>query len=136
VPAGGGRQPASAATVADGLHYVKMQGREVFRFATTVVPESVLRALADAGLSTHDVDLFIPHQANTRIIDAARRRLKLPAATVFSNVERYGNTSAASVPVALCEAVEAGRVAAGDTLVMTGFGAGLSWGTAVWRWHG
>jgi 3-oxoacyl-[acyl-carrier-protein] synthase III len=136
VPAGGGRQPASAATVADGLHYVKMQGREVFRFATTVVPESVLRALADAGLDTHDVDLFIPHQANTRIIDAARRRLKLPAAAVFSNVERYGNTSAASVPVALCEAVEAGRVAAGDTLVMTGFGAGLSWGTAVWRWHG
>ena len=136
VPAGGSRRPTSADTVAEREHYVKMQGREVFRFATRAVPESVLQALDKAGLETSDVDLFIPHQANVRIIDAAARRLKLAEGSVFSNVERYGNTSAASVPVALCEAIEAGLVHAGSTVVMSGFGAGLSWATAVWRWHG
>lgn len=135
VPAGGSRQPASAQTVAERQHYVKMQGREVFRFATTVVPESVNQALAKAGLTTDDVSLLIPHQANVRIIDAAVRRLKLREDVAFSNVERYGNTSAASIPVALCEAIDAGRVSSGDTLVMAGFGAGLSWASAVWRWH-
>jgi 3-oxoacyl-[acyl-carrier-protein] synthase-3 len=136
VPAGGSRKPASAQTVADREHYVKMQGREVFRFATRVLPESVIQALAAAGLSTDDVDLFIPHQANTRIIDAAARRLALAPQAVFSNVARYGNTSAASVPVALCEALDEGCIHAGDTVVMAGFGSGLSWGTAVWRWQG
>ncbi|MDQ3809659.1 MAG: beta-ketoacyl-ACP synthase 3, partial [Chloroflexota bacterium] len=135
VPAGGSRRPTSAETVAGREHYVKMQGREVFRFATRVVPESVLRALGQAGLTPDDIDLLIPHQANVRIIDAAARRLKLAPEAVFANVERYGNTSAASIPVALCEAIDEGRVASGDTLVMTGFGAGLSWGTAVWKWH-
>jgi 3-oxoacyl-[acyl-carrier-protein] synthase III len=136
VPAGGSRRPTSAETVAEREHYVKMEGREVFRFATTVVPESVTQALDEAGLSAQDVDLFIPHQANVRIIDAAARRLKLADGAVFANVEKYGNTSAASVPVALCEALEEGRISAGDTVVMTGFGAGLTWGTAVWKWHG
>jgi 3-oxoacyl-[acyl-carrier-protein] synthase III len=136
VPAGGSRQPASASTVAERAHYVKMQGRDVFRFATRVLPESVIQALDAASLSTEDVDLLIPHQANTRIIDAAVRRLKLSESAVFSNVERYGNTSAASIPVALCEAIEAGLVHAGSTIVMSGFGAGLSWGSAVWRWQG
>ncbi len=135
VPAGGSRKPASAQTVADREHYVKMQGREVFRFATRVLPESVVQALAAAGLSTDDVDLFIPHQANTRIIDAAARRLNLAPQAVFSNVARYGNTSAASVPVALCEALDEGCIQVGDTVVMAGFGSGLSWGTAVWRWQ-
>jgi 3-oxoacyl-[acyl-carrier-protein] synthase-3 len=135
VPAGGSREPASAATVAERRHYVKMQGREVFRFAARIVPDSTLSALEQAGLTTEDIDLLIPHQANVRIIDAAARRLKLSDGAVFSNVERYGNTSAASIPVALCEAIEEGRVRSGDTLVMSGFGAGLSWGTAVWRWH-
>jgi len=136
VPAGGSRQPASAETVAERAHYVKMQGRDVFRFATRVLPESVKQALEAAKLSTEDMDLLIPHQANTRIIDAAVRRLKLSESIVFSNVERYGNTSAASIPVALCEAIEAGLVQAGSTIVMSGFGAGLSWGTAVWKWQG
>src|SRR5437879_4141832 len=128
VPAGGSRAPASAQTVADRLHYVKMQGRDVFRFATRVVPESVLDALAKAGLTTDDVDLFIPHQANVRIIEATARRLKLAPSVVFSNVAQYGNTSAASIPVALCEAIEADRVHVGSTVVLAGFGAGLSWG--------
>ncbi|HEY1294760.1 MAG TPA: beta-ketoacyl-ACP synthase III [Chloroflexota bacterium] len=136
VPAGGSRQPASAATVAQREHYVKMDGRDVFRFATRVLPDSVLQALDAAHLSTEDMDVLIPHQANTRIIDHAVRRLKVDEASVFSNVERYGNTSAASIPVALCEAVEEGLVQPGSTVVMSGFGAGLSWGTVVWKWHG
>jgi 3-oxoacyl-[acyl-carrier-protein] synthase III len=136
VPAGGSRQPASAETVAQREHYVQMQGRDVFRFATRVLPESVLQALQAANLTTDDIDLLIPHQANTRIIDAAVRRLKLSESVVFSNVERYGNTSAASIPVALCEAVESGLVQPGATLVLSGFGAGLSWGSAVWKWQG
>jgi 3-oxoacyl-[acyl-carrier-protein] synthase III len=136
VPAGGSRTPASAQTVAERAHYVKMQGREVFRFATRVVPESVKQALEAIDLTTDDIDLLIPHQANVRIIDNAVKRLKLSESAVFSNVERYGNTSAASIPVALCEAVDAELVHGGSTVVMSGFGAGLSWGTAVWKWHG
>jgi 3-oxoacyl-[acyl-carrier-protein] synthase III len=136
VPAGGSRRPASAETVAERAHYVKMQGRDVFRFATRIVPESVVQALDVAGLTTDDIDLLIPHQANSRIIDSAARRLKLPDSAVFANVEHYGNTSAASIPVALCEAIDEGQVKAGATVVMSGFGAGLSWGTAIWKWQG
>jgi 3-oxoacyl-[acyl-carrier-protein] synthase-3 len=136
VPAGGSRRPTSAQTVAEREHYVKMQGKEVFRFATRVVPESVLQTLEAANMTTEDIDLFIPHQANVRIIDAAAKRLKLRDEAVFANVERYGNTSAASIPVALCEAVDEGRIKPGSTVVMSGFGAGLSWGTAVWKWQG
>ena len=113
-----------------------MEGRDVFRFATRIVPQSVMQALDAAGLTTQDIDLLIPHQANVRIIDAAARRLKLPAESVFANVERYGNTSAASIPVALCEAIDDGRIRTGSTVVMSGFGAGLSWGSAVWKWQG
>ena len=136
VPAGGSRRPTSAETVAGREHYVKMAGKEVFRFATRVLHDSVLQALEQAHLTTRDIDLLIPHQANVRIMDAAARRLQVPSEAMFANVERYGNTSAASIPVALCEAIEAGRVAPGATIVMSGFGAGLSWGTAVWKWHG
>jgi 3-oxoacyl-[acyl-carrier-protein] synthase-3 len=136
VPAGGSREPASAATVAERSHYVKMMGRDVFRFATRVLPESVVQALAAAEMTTDDIDLLIPHQANTRIIDHAVRRLAVKPSMVFSNVERYGNTSAASIPVALCEAIEEDLVQPGSTVVLSGFGAGLSWGTIVWKWHG
>jgi 3-oxoacyl-[acyl-carrier-protein] synthase-3 len=135
VPAGGSRRPATAETIDQREHYVKMQGRDVFRFATMAVPESVQQALDSAGLTTNDIDLLIPHQANVRIIDNAAKRLKLPSERVFSNVQRYGNTSAASIPVALCEAIDEGLVHSGSTVVMSGFGSGLSWGTAVWRWH-
>ncbi|HEV7663045.1 MAG TPA: beta-ketoacyl-ACP synthase III [Chloroflexota bacterium] len=136
IPAGGSRRPTTAETVANREHYVRMQGKEVFRFATRVVPESVLQALEQANLTTADIDLLIPHQANVRIIDAATKRLKLRQEDVFANVAKYGNTSAASIPVALCEAVDEGRVTPGATVVMCGFGAGLSWGTAVWKWQG
>jgi 3-oxoacyl-[acyl-carrier-protein] synthase III len=107
----------------------------VFRFATRVLPDSVVEALAAVDLTTDDIDVLIPHQANTRIIDHAVKRLHVDASLVFSNVERYGNTSAASIPVALCEAIECGMVRSGSTVVLSGFGAGLSWGTVVWKWH-
>lgn len=135
VPAGGSRLPTSHETVAQRLHSVRMHGHEVFRFATTVVPDSVLLALEQVGLTPRDVDRLLPHQANRRIIEAQARRLNLSNTATFSNVERYGNTSAASVPLALCDAVEQGRITPGDTIVMAVFGAGLSWATAVWRWH-
>lgn len=135
VPAGGSRQPTSAETVAERGHYVKMQGREVFKFATRVMPESVVQALEAANLTLDDMDLLIPHQANTRIIDHAVRRLKVPEGAVFSDVDKYGNTSAASVVVALCEAIEQGLVHTGSRIVMSGFGAGLTWGSAVWKWQ-
>ncbi len=136
VPAGGSREPASTETVSERAHYVKMMGKDVFRFATRVLPDSVVQALDRAGLTTDDMDVLIPHQANTRIIDHAVKRLHVAPELVFSNVERYGNTSAASIPVALCEAIEEKMVKPGSTVVLSGFGAGLSWGTVVWKFQG
>ncbi len=138
LPAGGSAMPASEATVRDGLHFVKMHGPEVFRFATAAVVDSTREVLAKAGLTVDDIDLFIPHQANSRIIDYAVRRLGIPRERVFLNIERYGNTSSASIPIALSEAEAAGRLKSGDTVVMVGFGAGLTWGAGVIEWasHG
>jgi 3-oxoacyl-[acyl-carrier-protein] synthase-3 len=113
---------------------VYQNGREVYRFAVNVMGESALRALASCGVAPESVDLFVPHQANVRIIEAAAKRLGLGSDKVFVNVDRYGNTSAASVPIALCEARDEGRVKPGDTVVMVGFGAGLTWASAVVRW--
>jgi 3-oxoacyl-[acyl-carrier-protein] synthase-3 len=111
-----------------------MNGGEVFKFATRVIGESIQQALAAADLTIADVDLIIPHQANARIIQSAARALKVDPELFMSNVERYGNTSAASIPIALCEAVELGRVNQGDNLVFVGFGGGLTWGSMVVRW--
>lgn len=127
LPAGGSRMPAREETVRDRLHFVRMAGPEVFRFATRVVADSTQQVLAKADLGVDDIDLFIPHQANTRIIDAAVRRLNLPPDRVFINIDRYGNTSSASIPIALCEAETAGLLAPGMRVVMVGFGAGLTW---------
>jgi 3-oxoacyl-[acyl-carrier-protein] synthase-3 len=113
-----------------------MAGPEVFRFATRVVAEATSQVLAKARLRTEDIDLFIPHQANTRIIEAAVRRLKIPEERVFVNIERYGNTSSASIPIALCEAVQTGRLQPGDRVVMVGFGAGLTWAAGAIQWAG
>lgn len=114
--------------------WMVMDGREVFRFAVKVMPESAAEAIEQAGLSPDDIDLFIPHQANVRIIQSAAKALKLPLDRVFVNVQKYGNTSGASVPLALCEAVEEGRIRRGDHLVLVGFGGGLSWGACVVHW--
>jgi 3-oxoacyl-[acyl-carrier-protein] synthase III len=134
LPAGGSRMPTTAATVADGAHYVQMNGREVFKFATRVLVSSAEAVLSKCDLSIEDVDVYVPHQANVRIIDHAVARLEIPKEKVIVNVERYGNTSSASIPLALAEAVSTGRVHEGDTVLMTGMGAGLTWGSAVMRW--
>ena len=134
MPAGGSRLPASAETVAGGLHTVHMNGRRVFRFATRVLVSSAETLLARTGVAVEDVDVYVPHQANVRIIDHAVARLGIPEERVVVNVDRYGNTSSASIPLALAEAVEDGRVQKGSMVLMTGMGAGLTWGSALMRW--
>ena len=134
VPAGGSRMPASAETVSNGLHMIHMDGRKVFRFATRVMRRAATEAVEKAGLTMDDIALLIPHQANIRIIESAARGLKLPMERVFVNLDRYGNTSSASIPIALCEALEAGQIEPDDQLVAVGFGAGLTWGAAVIQW--
>jgi 3-oxoacyl-[acyl-carrier-protein] synthase-3 len=134
LPAGGARFPASLETLADNQHTIKMNGREVFRFATRVMADAARVVTEKADLTLDDVALVIPHQANSRIIQTAARRLKLPEEKVYTNLERYGNTSSASIPIALCEAVNEGRVQSGDNLVLVGFGAGLTWAAATVQW--
>ncbi len=134
VPAGGSRMPASPETVKNHLHTIHMDGRKVFRFATRVMRQAATEALEKAGLTMDDVALLVPHQANSRIIQSAARALKMPAERVVVNLDRYGNTSSASIPIALCEALEEGRVQPGDRLLAVGFGAGLTWGAAVIEW--
>lgn len=119
----------------DGHYYAFMEGRDVFKFAVTVMPEATRQAVEAAGLQLSDIDLFIPHQANDRIIQAAARSLGIPSEKVYVNVDRYGNLSAASPAVALCEAVEEGRIKEGDLVVLVAFGAGLSWAAVVLRWQ-
>lgn len=136
LPAGGSRTPAREETIRDRLHFVRMAGPEVFRFATRVVAESLEQVLAKSGLAANDIDLFIPHQANTRIIDAAVRRLGFPSDRVFVNIDRYGNTSSASIPIALCEAEQSGLLPSGARVAMVGFGAGLTWAAGVMQWAG
>lgn len=119
----------------DGRYYVNMEGREVFKFAVTMMAEASRQTVKAAGLEISDIDLFIPHQANDRIIKAAARSLGIPEEKVFVNVDRYGNLSAASPPLALCEAVEEGRIKRGDHVVLVAFGAGLSWAATVLRWQ-
>lgn len=134
LPAGGSRLPASYETVERQQHYLTMNGREVFKFAVRCIPRAIEEAVKRAGLNIEDVDWFIPHQANIRIIDAAAERLQQPKEKFFVNVERYGNTSSASVPVALYEAVRSGRIKEGDVVVMVAFGGGLTWASCAIRW--
>ncbi len=134
LPGGGSRHPAGPDTVLSKMHYIKMNGREVYRFATRVMAQAAKQAVERAGWRLDEIDLFIPHQANLRIIDSAAKALHLPADKVFVNLERYGNTSAASIPIALCEAIDAGRIQPGDHLVMVGFGAGLTWASCAIDW--
>jgi 3-oxoacyl-[acyl-carrier-protein] synthase-3 len=134
LPAGGSRVPATDATVAQREHYIKMNGQEVYRFAVRILGDSAIEALDKAGLSYEDISLFIPHQANTRIIDSVAKRLELDTDKVYMNIANYGNTSAASIPIALCEAVDGGRVKAGDNLLFVAFGAGLTSAAAVVKW--
>jgi len=134
VPAGGSHRPASIETVEQGLHTVQMKGRDVFRFATRVMASATRESVSMAGLSLDDIQLIVPHQANRRIIETAARNLRIPMDRFMINLDRYGNTSAASIPIALCEAVEKGRIHAGDNIVLVGFGGGLTWGAMTLRW--
>jgi 3-oxoacyl-[acyl-carrier-protein] synthase-3 len=115
-------------------YYLRMNGPQIFRWATQMMAKAADKVMRGSGLQPADVDLFIPHQANFRIMEATAKRLDLPLEKVFSNVRDYGNTSAASIPIALCEAIGAGRIKIGDNLVLTSFGAGLSWSAIAMRW--
>jgi 3-oxoacyl-[acyl-carrier-protein] synthase-3 len=134
IPAGGTRRPASAETIANREHYLRMAGKEVFRRAVRIVVESASNAIVRTGVSVEDVAWFAPHQANLRIIDAAATRLGIPSERTLVNIDRYGNTSAASIPLVLAEAADDGRLRDGDLVLMSGFGAGLTWGSALLRW--
>jgi 3-oxoacyl-[acyl-carrier-protein] synthase-3 len=134
VPAGGSRRPTSAATVAAGEHWLRMEGQEVFRRAVRAVVESASATLARAGVDAADVALFVPHQANARIIEAAASRLGITNERTMVNIDRFGNTSAASIPLALAEAADSGRLRPGDLVLLSGFGAGMTWASALLRW--
>ncbi len=134
IPAGGSRYPYTAEDLAEHRDTIVMEGREVFKFAVKIQGEATERVLASCGMTTADVDLVVPHQANTRIIESAVNRLGLPPEKFFVNLQKYGNTSAASIPIALDEAVSEGRITKGDTVVTVGFGAGLTWAAAVMKW--
>jgi len=134
-PGGGGVNPPSHEMLNQKLHYLRMDGQRVFKFATRVMADTVAKVTTAAGLTVDDIDLIIPHQANDRIIEVGRRRLGVPPEKVMVNIDRYGNTSAASIPLAFVEAIEQGRLKPGDHVVFVGFGAGLTWAAAAFHWE-
>ncbi len=134
IPAGGSRLPVTPETLARRQHYLSMNGQEVFKFAVRAMAESSEEAVAKAGLSMKDIDVVVPHQANYRIIEASAKRFDLPYERFITNLDRYGNTSSASIPLALDEAVKEGRIKPGDHVLLSSFGAGLAWGSMVLRW--
>jgi 3-oxoacyl-[acyl-carrier-protein] synthase-3 len=134
VPGGGSRTPPSEKMVSEGLQYLKMKGNETFKVAVKNLEEVAREALAHSHLTVDDVDVYVPHQANIRILRAVADRLKLPMEKVIINIDRYGNTSAASIPLALDEGVRDGRIKAGDLVMMGAFGGGLTWASALIRW--
>lgn len=134
VPAGGSRKAATAETIENREVYLKMNGREVFKFAVKAFPESVENVLTQQNLTADDIDIFIPHQANIRIIEAIAKRFKQPLDKFFVNLHKYGNTSGASIPIALDEASKEGRFKKGDKIVATGFGGGLTYGSILFEW--
>lgn len=136
LPGGGSVHPATEITVHEGKHFIAMDGKEVFRFATRVMAQATNEALESAGMKIENINWIVPHQANIRIIEAAARGLKQPMDKFIVNLERYGNTSTASIPIAMVEAVEKGQIKTGDKLVMVGFGAGLTWGALIAEWTG
>jgi 3-oxoacyl-[acyl-carrier-protein] synthase-3 len=136
VPAGGSRFPTNQDSLNRGLHFIHMNGREVFRFATRVMAQATEEVAQASNLSKELIDLIIPHQANYRIIEAASRGLKIPIEKFMINLDRYGNTSTASIPVATCEAIQQGRLKDGDNVIFVGFGGGLTWGALAVQWSG
>lgn len=133
-PSGGSLSPLTADDLESGRHFLQMDGRNVFKWAVRALTDTIELVLNRTGMSVHDVDLYLAHQANIRIINYAMEQLGIPPEKVLNNLQRYGNTSAASIPLALDEALEDGRIRRGDTVLLSGFGAGLTWGTALLRW--
>lgn len=133
-PCGGSKSPSTADSLSEGQQFLQMDGRKVFNWAVRAVGETIELVLESADLKPNDVGLYLLHQANIRIIDAACKKLKVDKSKVFNNLQKYGNTSAASIPLAMNEAYDQGRIESGDTILMSGFGAGLTWGTALFRW--
>jgi len=134
LPAGGTRLPASAETIARGDHFIKMKGDGVFKYAVRAMEDATLHVLEQANLTVDDVDVFIPHQANIRIIDSVQSRLRLSAEKVVVNLDRFGNTSSATIPIAFDEVVKSGRVKSGDLVLFVAFGGGLTWGAVLFRY--
>lgn len=134
VKAGGSRQPLTQSEVGTNRQYITMDGKEVFKFAVTIMNTGIREVLAKASLQIDDIDLFIPHQANTRIIDAAQKKLELPDEKIYVNIHRYGNTSSASIPIAIDEAYQEGKLKKDMLIATCGFGAGLTWAANVFRW--
>lgn len=135
LPAGGSRQPASEDTVKNRLHSIKMEGREVFKFAVRVMDKTSKSVIEKANLRLEDIDFLVPHQANTRIIDAAAKKLKLEQGKIYVNLNKYGNMSSASIPVALEEAIKEKRIKKGDNVLLVAFGAGLTWASMIIKWN-
>ena len=133
-PAGGTRIPASHDSVDQRLHYIKMQGNEVFKLAVRAMAEAATKTLKQANIHASDIDLLIPHQANIRIIEATAKRLHIPKEKVVVNLDRYGNTSAASIPIALDEAIQQGRAHKGSLILLVAFGAGFTWGGVLFKY--
>ncbi len=134
VPSSGSKMPVTPETIEKRDNYLKMNGREIFKFAVRVFPETVEDVLNQSGITADDVDLFIPHQANIRIIESISKRFKQPMDKFYVNLDKYGNTSAATIPIALDEAVKEGRIKKGDKIVATGFGGGLTYGSILFEW--
>ncbi len=134
IPAGGSRMPPTAENLAQEAQFIRMNGREVFRFATRVMVTSARELLERCGFELDDIDLYVPHQANKRIIDHAAKDMGLPDDRIVMNIDRYGNTSSASIPLALTEAADDGRLEAGSVVLMSAVGAGLTWGSVVMTW--
>jgi 3-oxoacyl-[acyl-carrier-protein] synthase III len=136
VVAGGSRMPTTEQTVRDGLHYAKINGNEIYLNAVRLTVGTVRRTLESAGVKVDDVDLVIPHQANIRIINSIAQHTGMKDHQLFTNLQRYGNTGSASIPIALTEAIQAGRVSNGDKVLLAGFGAGMTWASVLLRWGG
>jgi 3-oxoacyl-[acyl-carrier-protein] synthase-3 len=134
LPAGGSKIPASRESVDNKLHFIKMRGNETFKFAVRALEDLVIRILEENKLDPSQISLLIPHQANLRIIQATADRLGIPMEKVLINIDKYGNTSAASIPIALDEAVTTGRVKEGDYILLEAFGGGLTWASALLKW--
>ena len=134
LPAGGAKLPASLETVEQGSHFIHMDGKAVFKFAVKIIDSAVTKVLEKVGMTADEIDVLIPHQANLRIIDSACNRFKISKEKVMVNIDKYGNTSSASVPIAMCEARNEGRLKKGDLVVLVAFGAGLSYGSAAIIW--